>query len=94
MNIKKTKQTRIFEGYSVIERKTPVLFIDKSILELKIKTDYGVQVLMIKKDNTPFSDKDDNFEYIVPDSNYIIHEDDHLVLFGSDEKINELNKMD
>ena len=46
---------------------------------------------MIKKEKSMFSDDDKN-EIITPDPDYKIQADDTLVLFGSDENIENLKK--
>jgi CIC family chloride channel protein len=93
-NIAETKQTKVFTGYSITETTAPKSFIGKSLVELKIRSKYGLEVLMVRKKNSPFGDEDQKENLIVPLPSYIIEEDDVLVLFGQDEKINALMKID
>jgi len=85
LNISKIKKTQVFEGYSILEKTAPPQFVGKSLIELKIRSRYGLEVLVVKKTNSPFDDNEK--EVVVPDPNYIIQQGDELILFGSDDKI-------
>ncbi len=91
--IDKYKSSRVAEGYSIIERKIRDEFIGKTLSQLRIRNNYGVEVLMIKKKQSFLSDDlGTNSELVVPDPDYIIQRDDTLVLFGSDEKLEKTAK--
>jgi CIC family chloride channel protein len=90
--IEKTKQSKVSDGYSIIEKKAPHRFIGKTLVQLRLRNKYGVEVLMIKQSNDPFSDSADQFKISMPGPDYVIQENDILVLFGSDEKIEQSNK--
>lgn len=91
-NIAKKRQTKIFEGYSVAEIKAPEKFIGKTITSLGIRKNYGLTVLMIRSDFSPYADQVNYKNIIVPEPNYIIEEGDVLVLFGADESIDHMTK--
>lgn len=79
--------TNVTKGFSIIEKKAPHHFIGKSLAQLKIRNKYGLEVLMIKKAVSPFADESKNEQIVQPDPNYVIQNEDLLVLFGSDEVI-------
>ncbi|PID62599.1 MAG: hypothetical protein CR986_01095 [Ignavibacteriae bacterium] len=91
MRIEKNKVSKVSDGYSIVEKKIPAKFIGKTLVQLRLRNQYGLEVLMIKQTKGLFSDSNDDTNIIMPDPNYVIKENDILVLFGSDEKI-ELTK--
>jgi CIC family chloride channel protein len=90
--IEKAKVSKVADGYSIIEKKAINEFIGKSLIELRIRNKFGLEVLMIKKSLSPFSDYSSKPEIITPDPNYKIQSDDTLVLFGTDENIKNVDK--
>jgi CIC family chloride channel protein len=86
--IKKHTSSKVAEGYSIVEKNTPPGFLGKTLIELRIRNEYGVEVLMIKHRKDRFIEGDD--EIIIPDANYKIQLGDRLVLFGSDDNINKI----
>jgi CIC family chloride channel protein len=82
------KLTSVIEGYSIAEKTPPRQFIGRKISEIKLRNKYGLEILMIKQKSTPFSGNEaEQANYILPDPQYIIGEDDILILFGTNEKI-------
>ena len=90
MAIEKAKVSKVADGYSIIEKKVVESFIGKSLIELRIRNKFGLEVLMIKKSSSPFADDVGGSEIITPDPNYKIQREDTLVLFGSDENIGKV----
>lgn len=82
------KQVHFLEGYSIAEIKPPDIFIGKSIKELKIRAEYGVDVLSVKQ-------KDKSGEKItaIPNPNYIIKEFETIVVAGEIKNINMLKNL-
>ncbi len=78
----------VAKGYSIIEKRALPEFVGKSLVELRLRNKYGLEVLMIKKKKSPFSDEEEKI--IAPDPNYVIKEGDLLVLFGTDEAIEKI----
>ena len=76
------------EGYSIIEITPPPAFIGKSIRELNIRSAYGVDVLSIKT-------KEKRGEKItaIPSPDYIIKEDDTLIMAGEIKNINAIRSL-
>ncbi|MBL1211947.1 MAG: CBS domain-containing protein [Ignavibacteriae bacterium] len=91
MAIEKSKVSRVADGYSITEKKAVPSFVGKSLVELRIRNKYGLEVLMIKQSSSPFSDDTSGANIITPDPNYKIQRDDTLVLFGSDENIKKVD---
>jgi len=70
------------ENYMMVEVAAPRHFIQRSIQQLQIRSRYGVQVLLIKK-----PDGKNNMAHFVPSPDYIIQEDDVLLLAGDNQSI-------
>jgi CIC family chloride channel protein len=85
--IEKTKISRVSDGYAIVEKKAIPKFVGKTLAQLKLRNKYGLGVLMIKQTKDVFKDNVSDSNVIIPDPDYIIREEDILVLFGSDEKI-------
>ncbi|HMB20156.1 MAG TPA: chloride channel protein [Spirochaetota bacterium] len=73
------------EGYTITEIPAPRMFIGKSIKEIGIRANYGVDVLLIRS-NTNQGSK----IKAIPDPDYVISYDDSLVIAGEIGKINLL----
>jgi CIC family chloride channel protein len=89
--IEKTKTSKVSDGYSIIEKKAIPKFVGKTLVQLRLRNTYGLEVLMIKQTIDMFEDGKSDSNIIMPDPDYVIKEDDVLVLFGSDEKIAQTN---
>lgn len=76
------------EGYSIIEIAPPKKFFGKSIRHLNIRSEFGVDVLSIKT-------KEKRGEKItaIPSPDYIIKEEDTLIIAGEIKKINFLRNL-
>ncbi len=73
--------------YGIIEMAPPRSWIGKSLAELQIRNNYNVQVVMIKElvpENT----------IIIPGGGHIVKDSDILVVIGSNEDLDQLDKID
>ena len=93
-SVDKNSVSRVAKGYAIIERKVKSSFVGKSLSEIKLRNEYGLEVLMIKKKSSPFDDEENSNKIIMPDPNYILSADDTLVLFGQDEKLKQTGNWD
>lgn len=67
-------------------------FVGKKIVDLKIRQDFGLFILVIKKKD---ESKDQDEKEFIPKADYIIKEDDTLYIFGEVEDIKKfLEKLD
>lgn len=82
--------TKIAKGYSLLERKSPKKFIGKTLTQLGLRNKYGIEVIMIRQSKSPFIENGDESEIIMPDPNYVIKNDDTLVLFGANKNIKQI----
>ncbi|TDJ53057.1 MAG: CBS domain-containing protein [Ignavibacteria bacterium] len=82
-------QVHFMEGYSINEIAPPKSFIGRSIRDLDIRAKYGVDVLSIKT-------KEKRGETIkaIPNPDYVIKEEDTLVIAGEIKNINVLRNLD
>ena len=80
---------KIATGYSICEQSVPPQFIGKSLSELRLRNNYGLEVLMIKHKHAFLSESGNEPEILTPDPDHKLKRDDILVLFGKDSKIEE-----
>ena len=71
------------EGYSIIESAPPNKFIGKSLHELDLINQYGVQIIAIKE-IIP------NRVHLIPTSQFVIKESDILILLGPNDSLDKL----
>ncbi|MFA7289770.1 MAG: chloride channel protein [Melioribacteraceae bacterium] len=86
-------QSRVAEGYSIIEIAPRRDFIGKSLSLLRLRNRYGLEVLLIKKPRHGYMSESGD-KLIIADPNYKIEGDDILVLFGPDDKISETKQWE
>jgi len=92
-SIKNTTTAKVATGYSIAELGVPKKFIGKSLVELKIRNEFGLEVLMIKQPKEFLTDVNSEVEIITPDPEYKLKRTDTLVIFGADDKIENLRKI-
>ncbi len=78
---------RIANGYSIAEKRPLKEFVGKNLSELRFRNKYGLEILMIKKTKELFSEDESENKLVMPAPEYVIEENDILVLFGTDDKI-------
>jgi len=86
-SIEKSHVSKVAEGYSIIEHNVIPKFVGRTLAELRLRNEYGLEVLMIKQSQDMFADDTHKSNIIMSDPDYVIQESDILVLFGSDENI-------
>jgi len=87
-SISVNKFTKVIEGYSIVEKSPPKEFIGRKITDIKLRNKYGLEILMIKRNDSPYKEDDaESSNYILPNPQYVIGADDILILFGADDKI-------
>lgn len=79
--------SKIADGYAIVERKPSPEFIGKTLAELKLRNNYGLEVLMIKKSKELFDEAEIKTKIVMPRYDYKISNGDILVLFGTEDKI-------
>jgi CIC family chloride channel protein len=87
-SIQEDKSVYFIEGYSISEITPPNSFLGKSIRELNIRAKYGVDVLSVKT-----KVKRGKEVKAIPNPNYVIGEDDTLVIAGEIKNINKLKNL-
>lgn len=86
------KQVHFLDGYLVSEVKVPHGLIGKSLIEARIRNNYGIDVLSIKQ----IIEEGDSKKHIIkaiPDATQILKENDILVVAGETEKINKFKSL-
>ncbi|MBU0473523.1 MAG: chloride channel protein [Bacteroidetes bacterium] len=89
--LNQSKGSKVADGYSIIEHTIPRAFIGKSVIDLKFRNTYGLEILMVKHKRSVLSEET-NERVTIPSTDYKFTSDDLLVLFGSDEKIEEFKE--
>ena len=69
------------EGYKVIEAKTPLKFVGKTLSALNLRAKYGISVIAIKKADRIL---------VAPGADELIEEDDVLVIVGDNEALKRM----
>jgi trk system potassium uptake protein TrkA len=82
------REVHFIEGYSMTEIPVPSSFVGKSIKELNIRAEYGVDILLIRT-NTGEGSKIKS----MPSADYIFSYDDSIVISGEIGKINLLKHI-
>ncbi|RKY92986.1 MAG: hypothetical protein DRQ01_05545, partial [Ignavibacteriae bacterium] len=91
--IKEATHSEVAVGYSIFEQTVPMQFVGRTLVDIKLRNKYGLEVLMIKQTKDFLVDgKISAQEIITPDPGYKLRSSDKLVLFGKDEKIEEFKK--
>ncbi len=85
--VTQNSSSKVAEGFSIAERKVSQNFVGKSLAELRLRNKFGLEILMIKKQEQFYKENDTNDEIVIPHPDYIIEEEDTLVLFGKDNDI-------
>lgn len=91
LNLNKTSTSQIADGFLLVEKKPPPKFIGKTLSQLRLRNKFGIEVIMIRQSESPFSEKSDKLGFIMPEPDYLIKKDDTLVLFGTKENITKTN---
>jgi len=84
--LNKSAYTKVADGYAIVERKVKKDLIGKTLLQARIRNNYGLEVVMIKKKCPAFGNKE---EILVPDAGYVLEQGDILILFGSEDSISK-----
>jgi len=83
--LEKNRAVPVADGFSIVERRAPDEFVGKTIRDLRLRNQYGLEILMIRPSYPPFADEEPDM--LIPTPDYVIQEGDSLVLFGRDEQI-------
>ena len=75
------------EGYSIIQLASPKSFIGKSLRELNLINQYGIQVIAVKE-IVPDRMK------LIPTARFIIKDSDTMILLGPNEALDKLREID
>ena len=78
---------------SIIEIKPPEEFIGKTLRDLEIRAKYGVNVIALKKKSIKTEEGEEVEQEsinVTPQADDVISKDDILVVFGENDKIEEL----
>lgn len=91
IHLEKAGETEL-GNYKMVERPVPDKFIGKTLGELKIRNNYGVEVLLIKRPKEIISIDNVEYEIIAPTAEMKLMRNDIMVLFGEHTKIHNFGK--
>ncbi len=77
------------EGYSIIEMVSPKAFEGKTLLDLNLRREYGVELLAIKRADP----KDDPPVIVVPGAGAMVKTNDKLIILGSEEDVQTIQEL-
>lgn len=77
------------EGYSIVEMITPKVFEGKTLIDLNLRREYGVELLAIKR----ASPNDTPPVVVVPGAGEVIKREDKLVILGSEEDVETIQGL-
>lgn len=83
--VERTKIVNVGDDYVMAEVEAPPHFGDKSLRELNLRAEYGVEVILIRK-----SKKKSAGDQVVPFPDYRIEQGDVLLLMGKHDKVKQL----
>lgn len=69
--------------YSVVEINTPDVWINKTLIDLNLRDQYGINILGIRRPDEKMN--------VTPSPDYILAKDDHIVLIAESENLEKLN---
>jgi CIC family chloride channel protein len=78
----------VIDKYHLVQLEAPTIFIGKTLAQLKIRSSYGVDVLLVKK-----GDKKKGSGTVLPDAQYTVEMGDVLLLFGEKDSLEKLEKV-
>jgi len=73
--------------FKIAEKNVPDKFVGKSLIDLRIRNKFGLEVLVIKRPKDIFSVDKDDYEIVAPEANTKLQRGDKIVVFGSKDKI-------
>ncbi|MCK5833258.1 TrkA family potassium uptake protein [bacterium] len=79
----------LVEGYNIIEIVAPDIFANKTIIDLNLRREYGVELLAIKRSDP----KTTPSVVVVPGAGEIIYPEDKLVVLGAVDKVEQLQEL-
>jgi trk system potassium uptake protein TrkA len=85
---KEQPQISFMEGYSIAEITPPKTFTGKSLRQLDIRAKYGIEVLSVKT-----KEKGTDKIKAIPGSDYVINENDILVIAGEIKNISLIRNI-
>ncbi len=89
---------KLSSGHSLIEIEPPASFLGKSLKELSLRANFGVNVIAVKTRQPGINEKGENIVKVVlndlPSPDEKITNNDILVLVGKDEKIRQISELD
>lgn len=91
-SIGSTGSSTVAAGYSIAELGVNPDLIGKSLIDLKIRSTFGLEVLMIKHPQEVFDAYSEKDKIVSADPNYKLRRGDKLVVFGKDENIEKFRK--
>ncbi len=80
--------TEVVDDYFMVELAAPRKFVGKSLIQIDMRNNYRVQIILIKRTGT-----DGKEMRIVPDANYTINEKDFLILMGRQKDLERVRKL-
>lgn len=81
---------RLADGFSLMEVKSPSLFVGKSIRDLALRNQYGLNLVVIRRPLPQEEGQSARFQTVVPLPDHIVAAGDLLVFVGTDASLARL----
>jgi len=79
----------LVEGYNIVEMLAPESFEEKSIIDLNLRREFGVELLAIKRADENLKEK----VVVAPHAKEVIKSGDKLVILGATDKVEQLQEL-
>ena len=90
--LRQNQCAEVAPGYALMEAAPPAAFVGRTLSALRLRSQYGLQVIMIRHEHDP-APAEHGAAAFIPAADYEIREHDLLVVFGAHRQLEEFKKI-
>ena len=98
LSVSTLEQIQLSNEHSIVEIIAPSVFVDKTLEELRLRSQYGVDVIALRRKIPTVTDKGvteiEEKLIVAPGADDVVDEGDILVIVGSNDNIHKLQKLE
>ncbi|MCK4249405.1 MAG: TrkA family potassium uptake protein, partial [Candidatus Omnitrophica bacterium] len=98
LSVSTLEQIQLSNEHSIVEIIAPSVFVDKTLKELRLRSQYGVDVIALRRKIPTVTDKGvteiEEKLIVAPGADDVVNEGDVLVIVGSNNDIHKLQKLE
>ena len=98
LSVSTLEQIQLSNEHSIVEIIAPSVFVDKTLKELRLRSQYGVDVIALRRKIPTVTDKGvteiEEKLIVAPGADDVVNEGDVLVIVGSNDNIHKLQKLE